>query len=234
MRRLWAVVPAAGVGRRMGAGVPKQYLPLAGRCVIEHTLDVLLGHPGVSGVCVALQPGDPYWPKTAFAGHPRIVTAAGGRERVDSVLGALGILASRISDDDWVMVHDAARPCLHATDIDRLVTAVRDDPVGGLLAVPVRDTMKRAGAGGRVERTVDRGDLWHALTPQMFRIGVLRRALGAALADGIAVTDEAAALEHAGQAPVLVEGRSDNIKVTHPADLPLAEFFLQRQSRRGD
>lgn len=234
MNPLWALVPAAGVGRRMGAEIPKQYLPLAGRCVIEHTLDVLLGHPRVTGVCVALQTQDPYWPTTAFAGHPRIVTAPGGRERVDSVRSALDAIASRSADDDWVMVHDAARPCLRPADVDRLIVRLRDDPVGGLLAIPVRDTMKRAGAGKRVDHTVDRTDLWHALTPQMFRIGVLRRALHAALADGIDVTDEASALEHIGLAPALVEGRSDNIKVTHPTDLPLAEFFLQRNQQGGD
>ena len=229
MSRLWAVVPAAGVGRRMGTEIPKQYLQLAGRCVIEHALDGLLGYPRVAGVCVALNAGDPYWQTTAFAGHPRVVIAAGGRERADSVRSALDAIAPQVVEDDWIMVHDAARPCLRTEDIDRLIAQLWDDPVGGLLAMPARDTMKMAAAGKRVERTVDRNNLWHALTPQMFRLGVLVRALDAALQTGITITDEASAVEHIGLTPALVEGRSDNIKVTHPADLPLAEFFLQQK-----
>ena len=234
MTRLWSAVPAAGIGLRMGAEVPKQYLPLAGRCVIEHTLDVLISHPRVAGVCVALNARDPYWPATAFAGHPRILTAVGGQERMNSVRSALEAIGRRGADDDWVMVHDAARPCLRSDDIDRLISQLWDDPVGGLLAVPVRDTMKLADGEKRVHQTVDRANLWHALTPQMFRIGVLRRAVDAAVEDGIVVTDEASAIEHIGLAPALVEGRSDNLKITHPADLPLAEFFLQRKPHARD
>jgi 2-C-methyl-D-erythritol 4-phosphate cytidylyltransferase len=218
----------------MGAEIPKQYLALAGRCVIEHALDVLVSHPRVAGVCVALNARDPYWESTAFAGHPRILTAVGGRERMNSVRSALDVIGPRSEEEDWVMVHDAARPCVRSDDIDRLVTRLWDDPVGGLLAVPVRDTMKAADGEKRVHQTVDRANLWHALTPQMFRIGVLRRALDAAAGSRILVTDEASAIEHIGLAPALVEGRSDNLKVTHPADLPLAEFFLRQKPQALD
>jgi 2-C-methyl-D-erythritol 4-phosphate cytidylyltransferase len=232
MRRVaycWAVIPAAGVGRRFGAGIPKQYLELAGRLVIEHAVGVVLGHPRIEGVVVALDPEDAYWARTALAGHHGIIRADGGAERCHSVLNALGVLAACADDDDWVLVHDAARPCLRAADVDRLLNALRDHPVGGLLGVPVRDTMKEAGAGNSVLRTVRRDRLWHAFTPQMFRLGLLRRALGDALGQGRLVTDDASAIERMGLAPLLVEGHADNIKITRPEDLPLARFFLEQQ-----
>lgn len=230
MTKFWAVIPAAGVGRRMGHGIPKQYLLLQGRCVIEHALDTLVNHPRISGTVVALGADDGYWPDTAFAGHPRVETVIGGAQRVDSVRNALDALSASAADTDWVLVHDAARPCLRADDIDRLMDALKDDAVGGILGVAVRDTMKRTDATNQITDTVDRARLWHAFTPQMFRLGALQQAIATSLRDGIPVTDEASAMEHLGVSPKMVEGQRDNIKVTEPLDLPLADFILQHQS----
>ena len=229
--RWWGVVPAAGVGRRVGSVIPKQYLDLGGQKVIDLTLSALVDHPRVQGVVVALDPADDHWPGTRFAGDARVQTATGGAERCHSVLNALRELALRAADTDWVLVHDAARPCLRSADLDRLMDALADEPVGGILAVPVRDTMKQAGPEGRIQATVPREALWHAYTPQAFRIGLLRRALEAALAAGHLVTDDASAVELLGLSPRLVEGHADNIKITRPEDIPLALFFLQQQGR---
>ncbi len=228
----WGVVPAAGVGRRVGAGIPKQYLDLAGQKVIDLTLATLLDHPRVRGVVVVLHPdGDALWPETQHANHPRVSTVSGGAERCHSVLNALFGLAGRAADDDWVLVHDAARPCLGRADLDRLIAELENDPVGGILGVPVRDTMKQALPGDRIETTVPREGLWHAFTPQAFRLGLLRRALEAALDAGHRVTDDASAVELLGLHPRLIEGQGDNIKITRPEDIPLALFFLQQQGR---
>lgn len=233
--RYWAMVPAAGAGKRMGSAVPKQYLSLAGRPVIAHTLASLLDHPRIDGVAVAIGAGDEWWPTVAAelnAAKPlRVVT--GGAERCHSVLNGLEALSEPAQPEDWVLVHDAARPCLTGGDLDRLIDTLADDPVGGLLAVPVRDTLKQADDAGRVAATVDRSRLWHALTPQMFRLRMLHEALRAALARGLLVTDEAAAMEVAGFAPRLVEGRADNLKITRPEDLALAEFYLTRRATAG-
>ncbi|HMV40236.1 MAG: 2-C-methyl-D-erythritol 4-phosphate cytidylyltransferase [Proteobacteria bacterium] len=226
MARCFAIVPAAGVGRRMGAAIPKQYLPLAGRCVLEHTLERLLAEPRIERIVVALGPEDGWWPGLKLSDPARIRRVNGGTERADSVLNGLRALEGLAGTDDWALVHDAARPCLAAEDLARLFTALADDPLGGLLAVPVRDTMKRAAADGCVEHTVERERLWHALTPQMFRYGRLRDALEAAAAAGAVITDEASAIERAGLRPRLVEGRADNLKITRPEDLALAAFFL--------
>jgi 2-C-methyl-D-erythritol 4-phosphate cytidylyltransferase len=216
----WALIPAAGVGSRMAADRPKQYLMLEGRCILEHTLGCFLGHPQLRGLVISLAQDDPYWSALACAGDPRINRADGGRERADSVLGGLlRLIELGAQDEDWVLVHDAARPNLTRDDLDNLLLTLADDPVGGLLAVPVRDTLKRADSAGRVAKTVDRAAMWQAYTPQMFRLGLLHRALAEALLAEVAVTDEASAVEWAGQAPRLVEGRSDNLKVTTPEDL---------------
>lgn len=227
--RVWAVVPAAGVGARMGAEVPKQYLPLLGRPLIEHTLERLLSHPRIAGVVVAVAAGDGRWRALGLAGQPGVTTVTGGAERCHSVLNALAWLLGQGRGGAWVLVHDAARPCLSHGEIDRLLETLADDPVGGLLGLPVRDTMKRAGAQDRVAGTVPREGLWHALTPQMFRTGALHAALGSALARGELVTDESSAMELAGHAPRLVPGRPENIKVTRPEDLALAELYLRQQ-----
>ena len=226
----WVVIPAAGIGSRMRADRPKQYLQLAGRTILEHSLNCFLDHPRLKGLVLSLAADDPFWPTLACVNDPRICRAVGGAERADSVLaGLLQLLELGAQPDDWVLVHDAARPNLARSDLDALLSELADDPVGGLLAVPTRDTLKRAGADGRVQETVDRSVIWQAYTPQMFRFAALHRALADALVAGVAITDEASALEWAGQAPKLVEGRADNLKITRPEDL---EWLRQRWAHK--
>ncbi len=222
----WVVIPAAGIGSRMRADRPKQYLQLGGRSILEHTLDCFLDHPRLLGLVVCLAPDDPYWQDLPCARDTRIQRAAGGSERCDSVLGGLQRLRELgAGDGDWVLVHDAARPNLARSDLDRLLAELADDAVGGLLAVPARDTLKRAGPDGRVVETVDRSVIWQAYTPQMFHLDGLQRSLAAALEAGATVTDEASAIEWAGLSPRLVEGRADNLKITRPEDL----LWLERR-----
>jgi 2-C-methyl-D-erythritol 4-phosphate cytidylyltransferase len=229
------VIPAAGSGSRMAADRPKQYLPLAGRTVLEHSLDALLSNDQIAGGVLALAPDDVQWQTLAFASTKPLWRAAGGRERSHSVLNALDLLGRHADAADWVLVHDAARPCLRQADLEALIQQCRPHPVGGLLAVPVKDTLKRArdpGPAGAlvVEATVDRSRLWQAQTPQMFRLGSLRAALAGALAAGVTVTDEASAMEWAGHAPLLVAGHADNLKLTTPDDLRLAEAILRARA----
>ena len=224
---LWCVVPAAGRGTRMGTDCPKQYLPLAGRPLIAHTLERLAAHPRVAGLVVVLGAKDEHWPGTTSLRGKPVRTAIGGAERSDSVLAGLDALPSAVGEADFVLVHDAARPCVRATDIARLIEqATRVD--GGLLGAPLRDTLKRAGDGGHSLVTEPRDQRWRAFTPQMFRRGELSAALRAVAHDGRPVSDEAMAMELAGFRPLLVEGAEDNIKVTTAADLALAEFLLAR------
>lgn len=245
----WALIPAAGVGRRFGATRPKQYLELDGRRVIDRALDCFLDHPGIRGCALVLHPDDPYWPEGPHADHPAVLRAAGGAERCHSVRNGLVALAAVASEEDWVLVHDAARPCLRRADLDRLLAVLATEPVGALLAVPVHDTVKRASTEGavmigetsasslsrqpRVAETVPRDHLWRAFTPQAFRLGQLRRALDFALAHERLVTDDASAMELLGLNPRLVEGQGDNIKITRPEDLDLARFFLAQQAREA-
>ena len=222
----WALVPAAGSGRRFGADIPKQYLQAAGKLLIRHALDALLSHPAIDGAVVALAADDPHWPGwTSLHGKP-VLACLGGGERADSVLAALRALPVDVAADAIVLVHDAARPNLHAADISRLLDAAQKHADGAILAAPVRDTLKRAGADDCIAMTEPREGIWRALTPQAFRRDLLLRALETARADGAAVTDEAQAVERLGLHPRLVEGREDNLKVTTPADLALAEFLL--------
>ena len=227
--RLWCIVPAAGSGRRFGADVPKQYLPLAGKPMIEHTLERLAACAEVAGFVVVLAKGDAYWPSlTNVRGKP-VRTATGAPERSGSVLSGLRALPADVGASDFVLVHDAARPCVSADDVALLVA--RGIPAGGaLLAAPVRDTLKRGNGERRVAATEPRESLWRALTPQMFRRGELTRALELAEAEGVAVTDEAMAMERIGVRPLLVEGAEDNIKVTTAADLALATYLLRQTS----
>ena len=225
----WAVVPAAGSGARMSSQVPKQYLALAGKTVIEQTLVRLAAHPLIDGIVVALTPGDTRWEDLGITFDKPVLRVNGGGERCNSVLNALFELQKHAQPNDWILVHDGARPCVRLTDIDKLIAGLRDHPNGGLLAVPVRDTMKRADENSAVFETVDRKGLWHALTPQMFRLGELSKALSDAIDNGWLVTDEASAMELAGYKPYVVEGAADNIKITRAEDLALAEFYLRQQ-----
>jgi 2-C-methyl-D-erythritol 4-phosphate cytidylyltransferase len=226
--RYWAVVPAAGVGKRMGADVPKQYLEVFGKPVLQHTLERLLSVEALAGIAVALGVEDGYWPELPCSNHPKIHRAPGGKERADSVLSGLNRLEGLAAPDDWVLVHDAARLCLTKADVEKLMATLRDDPVGGILALPVSDTLKDV-EGRDIVETIDRSRIWRALTPQMFRFALLRHALMDAAMRKLVVTDEASAIELQGLRPKIVEGRPDNIKITRPEDLPLAAFYLERQ-----
>lgn len=227
MTRYWLVLAAAGSGRRLGAERPKQYLHLAGRSILEHSLDRLLILPAIQGGVVVLAPGDFHFAALNYETDKPLWLATGGAERCQSVLNGLRALEGRATKDDWILVHDAARPCVRRDDLERLVSELADDPVGGLLAVPVRDTLKRADAVDRILATEPREGLWQAQTPQMFRYGVLRRALQASLEAGRLVTDEAAAVEALGLKPRLIAGHYDNLKITTAEDLVLAEQYLQ-------
>nr|WP_233171842.1 2-C-methyl-D-erythritol 4-phosphate cytidylyltransferase [Dyella sp. ASV21] len=227
MAPLWCVVPAAGRGTRVGGELPKQYLPLAGRPLILHTLERLAAHPRIAGLMVVLGNCDRHWLGIEQLSGKPVLTTVGGAERCDSVLAGLQALPTEVSDDTFVLVHDAARPCVREADISRLI----DQGIaagGALLGAPLRDTLKRAGDNGRSQVTEPRDHRWRAFTPQMFRRGELATALHAASADGVTVSDEAMAMERVGLAPLLVEGAEDNIKVTTAADFALAEFLLPR------
>ncbi|AIR63693.1 2-C-methyl-D-erythritol 4-phosphate cytidylyltransferase [Cedecea neteri] len=220
-----AVVPAAGIGSRMQTECPKQYLHIGDKTILEHTVASLMAHPRVGQVIVALSPNDTYFSSLPLATHPRVTVVTGGKQRADSVLAGL----QAAGDAEWVLVHDAARPCLHRDDLDNLLSITTSSKVGGILAAPVRDTMKRGEPGkGLIAHTVDREDLWHALTPQLFPLELLRSCLLRALDEGATITDEASALEYCGFHPELISARADNIKVTRPEDLALAAFYLTR------
>lgn len=229
---LWAVIPAAGRGTRFGGDVPKQYLEVAGRPLIAHALQALLAHPRVAGAMVALSPDDARWQGwTQWNGKP-VMRCVGGGERADSVLAALRALPAQVDANTLVLVHDAARPNLRDTDLDRLIAVAEAAEHGAILAAPVRDTLKRAGEGDRIAATESREGLWRAFTPQAFRRGALIAALEQARLDGVVVTDEAMAMERTGARPALVEGREDNLKVTTAADLALAEYLLSLRDPR--
>lgn len=228
MARLFLIVPAAGIGSRMGAMRPKQYLRLNGDFLIDVTLQRLLAHPAFDTALVPLHPDDEYWSQTRSASDRRIDTCEGGAERADSVRNALSRLGEVAAAEDWVLVHDVARPCIRHDDLDHLIATLRHDAVGGLLGAPVSDTIKREDGQGHVAATVDRKGLWRAFTPQMFRFGPLQSALEKAHGEGMAITDEASAMEHQGFTPRLVAGHTDNIKVTVPADLVMAGWVLKQ------
>ncbi|BCK88183.1 2-C-methyl-D-erythritol 4-phosphate cytidylyltransferase [Sideroxyarcus emersonii] len=226
MSEFYALVPAAGFGARMGNELPKQYLDLAGRPMIWHALSTLCANPNIRTVFVVLAPDDGYfarydWSHCAGKLAPLY---CGGKTRAESVEN--GLLASELDADDWVLVHDAARPCLSAHLLARMIAELRDDPVGGILAVPVADTLKRADAQQRIAHTEPREGLWQAQTPQMFRAGLLAQAL----ARSNNVTDDASAIEALGLQPKLVASDTSNFKVTYPQDIVLAELLLRQEN----
>jgi 2-C-methyl-D-erythritol 4-phosphate cytidylyltransferase len=227
--RRWAIVPAAGQGSRFGTALPKQYTPLLGRPVLSWTLAALLAESRIDGIVVPLSLGDTHWRDLPEFSNPRVRRCTGGVRREHSVANGLDALDRDARDSDWVLVHDAARPCLRRHDLELLFDTLDADVVGGLLAVPVSDTLKRDDGNQRVGETVVRDRLWRALTPQMFRYGLLRRALGLCMERDRPVTDEASAIESLGLQPRLVRGRADNIKVTNPEDAALAEAILRSE-----
>lgn len=225
------VVPAAGIGKRMQADCPKQYLHIAGKTIIEHTLTNLLEHSQVKRVIVVLNANDKSFTQLPIASHPRVEVVEGGQERCDSVLAGLNYI---LEDEEWVLVHDAARPCLAKSDLTALLQLANQGSIGGILATPVRDTMKRAveskvNGQNFIKHTEPRENLWHALTPQFFNRATLQRALTEANKQNANITDEASAIEYIGEKVILVEGRASNIKITQPEDLLLAEFYLTQQ-----
>ena len=213
----------------MCAAKPKQYLLLNGQTILERSLNRLLELPFLKGVVVAIASDDDDWPSLAVSRHPLVHCVAGGAERADSVLNALQFLQDKLGENDWVMVHDAARPCVRLASIEILCAQMADDKVGGILAMPVTDTIKKISQGSVIEKTIDRRVLWQAQTPQLFRYAVLHECLARTLARQENITDEASALELCGYSAKVVEGSSDNIKITRPGDLALAEFILRNQ-----
>jgi len=225
----WAVLPAAGTGSRMGSEVPKQYLEVAGATIFEHSLQALLREPRIRGAVVALQSGDQRAALCPLMADDRVRSVQGAQARSGSVMAALNDLAPLAQSGDWVLVHDAARPCLSAADLAALIDRVIDSGTGGILAERMVDTVKQASADGRVQATLDRSGLWRAQTPQMFRLGELRDALARAIAARSDVTDEASAMEMAGHPVQLVAATGCNLKVTVPADLAQAAWHLQHR-----
>lgn len=215
------VVPAAGIGKRVGVDIPKQYLPILGKTIIEHSLQPFLDHAEIQKVIVSIAKDDQWFKHLCISKHPKLQIVEGGRERVDSVLNAL----HQLHEDDYVLVHDAARPCIQKSDIDKLITHAKSNSCGAMLAYRVRDTMKRSDQNNKIKNTVERENLWHALTPQLFKNKQLIDAI-TQIQDQHLITDEASAIEMSGGDVVIIEGRSDNLKVTQSEDLLLAEFYL--------
>jgi len=235
--KYWAIIPAAGAGSRMAQDdtLPKQYLEINGRTLLEHSLIRLDSTNLFAGIVVVLDEDDTHWQSLTPEVSVRVITATGGKERVHSVLNGLAALEGQAAEDDWVLVHDAARPCIKPQDVAALIQTLADTDVGGLLAMPVNDTIKQAGADMKVSTTLDRKLLWRAATPQMFRLGLLNRALASAVANDEFVTDDAQAMENAGYEMSLVPCSTDNIKVTYPEDLAIAERIqvMQGESNRS-
>lgn len=233
---IWALIPAGGLGRRMQSAIPKQYLTLLGRPVILHTMERLCAHPRIQGVVVGVARDDRHWPSlVAELKHLSkfLGTSPGGETRAQTVLNGLKELTKHAKPDDWVLVHDAVRPCVRHGDIDMLIAAVGKGGEGGLLAFPVSDTVKRVDNAGRVMETVNREGLWRAATPQMFRISALAQALEQAMKAGNEITDEASAMEAAGGHPHVVACHTDNIKITLADDLALAELYMKQQQGKA-
>jgi len=232
VNKVWAVVPAAGIGSRMRQAIAKQYLPIAGKAVIEHTLNTLLTCERVDGVVVCVAHDDNQFQQLEIAQHPKLRLTKGGATRAASVMNGLSALEKTLSSHDWVLVHDAARPCLKLSTLNKLIEQLLIDDTGGILAVPAQDTLKRAHTETQaVAETLDRSRIWQAQTPQMFRYQRLFDALRTALHENIEITDEASALEWCGYKVKLIHGDAQNIKITTPEDLALAEYLLASEKR---
>ncbi len=226
----YAIIPAAGSGLRMQEAIPKQYLRLNNRYLIDYTLAPFMACSAIKKVVVVLAKKDEHWQHSEFAVHPRILTTQGGATRAESVLNGLNALNPLARDADWAVVHDAARPCLTPANLSQAISVLTQKPAGGLLGIPVQDTLKKIDAGQHCIETVSRQSMWQAQTPQVFPLTLLKSALRAALETGDVVTDEAAAMELAGYSPYLLEGERCNIKVTRPADIPLVKYCLGENS----
>jgi 2-C-methyl-D-erythritol 4-phosphate cytidylyltransferase len=232
--KVWIIVPAAGSGRRMGSERPKQYLSLMGETVIEKTLNRLLAVNRAAGITVAISSDDLFFSTLPVAKNPIVNTTSGGSERSDSVLAGLKSLQIKAALSDWVLVHDAARCCIRVDVINHMLSELKDSGVGGILGVPVSDTLKQVNHDSQIESTLDRSQIWQAQTPQLFRYGLLKKALEYALDRQYPITDEASAIELLGYDVKMCMGHYDNIKITHPDDLALAEMLLMRQKERKE
>jgi 2-C-methyl-D-erythritol 4-phosphate cytidylyltransferase len=229
--KIWAIVPAAGIGQRMQSDLPKQYLPLNGKPILAWTLDAICRVPEIFQVIVPLHPEDIYWQQQIHLTYPHLQTVTGGKLRFESVQNALDFIKPKADANDWVLVHDAVRPCITPREISELLANIVMHPVGGLWGVPVRDTLKKVDETQQVIKTVSRDDLWHALTPQIFRFGMLQEALFTAKRDNIMITDEAGAIEHLGYHPQMVRGSYANIKITYPEDLRSASLWISQMEQ---
>ena len=228
------IIPAAGIGNRMATVLPKQYVPLAGKPMISHTIQVFFKHPRIASIHLALNPEDDFWRSLPLEPASKLkLHYTGGESRSETVLNTL--LAIEVADDDWILVHDAARPGLTQQLLDNLLNTLENDPVGGLLALPLADTLKQADNENRIEKTVPRDNLWQAQTPQMFKYGMLKHALQAnnGAASSPAFTDEASAIEALGLQPKLVQGELRNLKITYPQDLALLEALLMLETKEN-
>lgn len=240
---VWVIIPAAGIGSRMGSDIPKQYLTIQSKTILEHTISRFLTFDAIAGILIVVGENDPYWPKVESSlansgvATPFLHVTTGGAERSDTVVKGLNFLSDELGlpEDQWVMVHDAARPCVRDQDLLSLLDIRNSDFAGGILALPVKDTMKREVIDKQlISHTESREQLWHALTPQLFRLGALSSAIKFAKQAGKQLTDEASAMEQVGESVALVESASDNIKLTTPSDLPLIEFLLQQREINTD
>ena len=222
------IIPASGTGSRMNTDTPKQYLKLEnGSTILDQSLETLLDLDQISGCVVAISNNDEYFTTSSYRTHPKLLaTAKGGRERFHSVLNALGVLINFAKDDDWVLVHDAVRPCIKKEDVERLISELQNQPIGGILAVEVVDTLKKVSNDD--VRTIERNKLYQAQTPQMFRIGILKQALEKVVKDNDHITDEAEAIERLGHSIKIVSSSTSNIKITYSDDLKLANYYLNK------
>ena len=227
---IWAILPAAGIGRRIGSNTPKQYLPVNGVPIISLTLQRLASVSAIKKIIVVIHPEDNNWKELSLEVDKQLECVLGGQERQQSVLNALLALDDEANADDWVLVHDAVRPCVEVSDIEKLIIALRTHNVGGLLGYTLDNTLKQVTGEQEVQTTIDRNNYWNALTPQMFRYGLLKEAMERVEAQGLTITDEAAAMEFMGYRPRMVEGSNLNIKITHESDLVLAGMILNLKS----
>ncbi len=230
--KYWAIVPAAGLGQRFGADIPKQFHQLNGALVAQHTLSRLLSLPIIEAIVAPCDVSSGYWSKVAACNDSRVQLVPGGEQRAYSVLNGLAAIESKAEDNDWVLVHDMARPCITPTNIAQLIAELAEHRVGGILAAPVNDTLKRVAADKRITSTVNRAEYWAAQTPQMFRFGLLKKSIQSMLDSNQLPSDEAAAIEYSGLQPLVVEGRQDNIKITRREDLVIAEAIMKNQERQ--
>lgn len=232
---VWAVIPAAGSGRRMGSATPKQYLRFQGKSILEHCLDRLLSHAHIDAAVLVLDDDDEHWDSLGYQAAKPLFTTGGGGERQHSVYSGLTTLQYRCGNDAIALVHDAVRPLVSHADLDRVICAARENEAGAILACRVTDTLKRQNEAMQIDATLSRDRLWRALTPQVFHLAPLLNALKRVIDEGAAITDDAQALELAGYQPALVEGSPDNIKITTPGDLRLAEtIWLNHLDQHND